>query len=999
MTTKIIEIRCAFCHAVFRRDEKREEKNPIRFCAYCGAKIGKEELVSELDKQAIFLKEHAPQPSEIIGSIGRFLLIKSIGRGGMGEIFLAFDTVCGRRVALKRIRPDLMHSPQLRRRFIREARITSQLIHPGIIPIYDIHINKDSVYYTMPLLEGKTLKQIIRDAIKNEESFAAHEHKTSIPTLIRLFLGVLQAVAYAHSKGVLHRDLKPENIIIGTYGQVIILDWGLTKLLEEIQEETLLSTHVRASSKLTRMEKPVGTVAYMAPERVQGKPASKQTDIYALGVILYQILTLRLPFSRKNMKTFVESWKDEQFVPPEIRAPYRDVPQALSEIVKQCLASDPQERYRTCDQLLSHIESFLEGRSEWFVVKSLDIFRKEDWKFQENVLFSEHTAISRSTELGDWFNLMFSKESFSENIRLDITVRLGPFCHGFGCILCAPSRPKQGDLTAGYWLWLAANKEGERRTTLLRSSVPVLEAPEIMLTSDTSYHIRIEKIEQTIILTINDTQQFVYTSHIPVVGTHVGMLIQDTDIDIESFTISIGSQNIMVNCLAVPDAFLTSHDFARALAEYRRIGNAFSGRAEGREALFRAGVTLLEKAKREYDPQQRDVIFDLARQEFHKLRHTPGAPLEYLGKALVYHTTQEFDEEIKCFELAFRRYKRHPLLRVLVEQVILRMHESSRQHRVAAYHFIYLVLRFLPDIASKTSSKKIFESVEKHWEPLPFLSPASEEHKTHHFCITLAFWLQKTYIISEIFEECIAMPFLPINLICEALLLLFLLGGQKIFSHHFSSWQQSLSSDEKENHSYLLQTLSILEIEDSKTRRQSYQPQFKDIEIFETKIMITLMEEAIQEHNYKEATALFEQYNKTTSSLLYEELASKAVEAYLWIHDFQKAQEIFNHFSQKRLCNEECRLFFLYGCFLTQTKSNEAAMTHFEQAIDTAYPRSWLIGAYVITGKILIRPHGWFLKSFKYEQHQLLRQLQLYTYLSGDLSYVSIIEFLQEKIS
>ena len=155
MSPKTIEIRCGFCRSVFKRDEIREGKHPLQFCAYCGSRLRAAEAMTAVDQTSILLKEHAPKEEEVIGTIGRYLLLQSIGRGGMGEVFLAFDTVCGRRVALKRIRPDYVNSPQLRERFIREARITSQLIHPFIIPIYSIHIEHDLVYYTMPYLAGE----------------------------------------------------------------------------------------------------------------------------------------------------------------------------------------------------------------------------------------------------------------------------------------------------------------------------------------------------------------------------------------------------------------------------------------------------------------------------------------------------------------------------------------------------------------------------------------------------------------------------------------------------------------------------------------------------------------------------------------------------------------------------------------------------------------------------------------------------------------------------
>lgn len=1003
MTGKTIEIRCAFCHSVFKRDEAREGKHPLQFCAYCGSRLRAEQAITTIEPGSILLKEHEPREDEVIGSIGRYLLLKSIGRGGMGEVFLAFDTVCGRRVALKRIRPDYISSEQLRERFIREARITSQLIHPSIIPIYSIHIEQDLVYYTMPFVAGQTMKQVLAHAAEQENP-EEKDHKASIYTLVRIFLNVLQAVAYAHSRGVLHRDLKPENVIIGTYGQVIILDWGLTKLLEQPEEEIPVegTPHDDILRRLTRLGKPVGTVPYMAPERALGKSASKQTDIYALGVILYQILTLKMPFARKSMKSFIETWQLEEFVPPEVKAPYRDVPQALSVIVKKCLSSKPEDRYSSCDELIFHIESFLEGRSEWYPAKSLKIHEKGDWEFQENILLAEHSAITRSSELADWFSVMISKESFSENIRLDATVKLGEHCNGLGFILCVPGAVQRHNITDGYWLWLASSKSSSRSTMVMRSSACVLEAPDVILSPNTTYVIRIEKVEQTICLTINNVQQFVYSSHIPVVGTHVGVLAQDADYDIESMVVYMGSQNILVNCLAVPDAFLASQEFDRALSEYRRIGASFSGRAEGREALFRAGIALLEQGKRAFEPKEKEVLFDIARHEFQKLRHTPGAPLEYLGKALVYQTTGEFEEEVKCFELAFRRYKSHPVLNVLVEHVVLRMHESSRQNRVAAYQFVCFVLRFLPEVAAKPSSKKLFDSLDRNWEVPPYflskIDDGDETQRQSRFCLILAFWLEKGYIATEIFEELIATPVLPIAHIVDCLFLYVMLEQHDLLREGLLRWRQLLCSDEQEKYGHLMRCLSLLLVEDPEERIFASKSCFSEAlcSDLEAHILLLLMEQAIRKKNYDEALALYDIKGSTVwAESLEEMLASRALEALLATDRIAGAESLISTFPVEKLTNEACPLFFLYGCLLYATKGGPAALRHFELTLDVAYPRSWVLGAHVVTGKILIRPKGWIQRSFRYEHQMLLRQLEIYRHISGDESYAAAIEILK----
>src|ERR1700722_6005549 len=150
---------------------------------------------------------------KISQTIGQYTYLKAIGKGGMGEVVLAYDPVCDRQVAIKRIRPDLKKHHGLRNRFLREAKITAQLTHPGIIGIFSIHQDEDEIYYTMPYIEGETLRQILKNA---HQKLRKAKVAGSIAALLPIFKSICQTVSYAHSKGVLHRDLKPENILVGT---------------------------------------------------------------------------------------------------------------------------------------------------------------------------------------------------------------------------------------------------------------------------------------------------------------------------------------------------------------------------------------------------------------------------------------------------------------------------------------------------------------------------------------------------------------------------------------------------------------------------------------------------------------------------------------------------------------------------------------------------------------------------------------------------------------
>ena len=198
---------------------------------------------------------------------------------------------------------------------------------------------------------------------------------------------------------------------------------------------------------------------------------------------------------------------------------------------------------------------------------------------------------------------------------------------------------------------------------------------------------------------------------------------RDTNYIIERIAVYGGSQNLKLSCLAVPDAFLAYKEYDKALVEYRRIAHSFPGQTEGREGLFRAGITLLEKARFTSDELEMEKIIDQALEEFAKLHATPGAPMEYVGKALVYQTLHDYAEEAKCFELALRRYPKHPLSTLLHEKIAYRMHESARKNRIATYAFVLLVIRHLPDIAARPNAQRLFMGLQRHWEPLPFIDP------------------------------------------------------------------------------------------------------------------------------------------------------------------------------------------------------------------------------------------------------------------------------------
>lgn len=985
-----------------------------------------------------------PAASEILFTIDFYQILKSIGKGGMGEVFLAYDPHYGRHLAIKRIRSDLVGNPAIFNRFVKEARITSQLTHPAIIPIYAIRDEDEMAYYTMPYVEGETLKQVLIRTKKQQQQGLELDHTgASIPALIRIFLSVCQAVSYAHARRVLHRDLKPENIIIGKFGEVLMLDWGLAQLMKGAADEPgELPENVQEASSETHLGKVVGTIAYMAPERSLGLQATIQTDIYALGVTLYQLLTLRMPFQRKTLKEFRKKAFKEKLPDPIQAAPYRDIPPLLAHITTKCLSAKAEERYSSINALIHDVQNYLEGRSEWLHMANLDISNKRDWEFQEHIFLGEHMAITRHAEAPEWVNLMISKASFTGNTKLEAKIRLGERCHGLGFLLSIPEASQREHLNDGYCLWLSSDRF--RTTKLLCSAVEVMRLPDLFLARHIWHEIRIEKLENNIHLYINGLLQLSYISYMPLTGTHMGMLSRDADFCLQDFTVFVGNLNLTVSCLAIADAFLARKEYSAALSEYRRIAYSFPGRAEEREALFRAGITLLEQGRCSKAFAEKQIFFDESLAEFTKLHGTPGAPLEYLGKSLVYKEMGDFEEEGKCFELGLRRYPHHPLLPVLTDRLTYRMHEAARYDRKATYNFIILAVRHIPDIADKPHVNKLFTHLCNHWEPLPFLEQQQNHSSvayTSSFATALAFWLVKPHVLEEIIEELFKEKKAEENLRPpgNAKAKTMLLGHQRAApkevagpaeageapnSALLDKAQQSIPVIEKRNFAeksailtdalFAALEIGFVELVEQKFADERLAPYPLellrccvdaskgpiDAAVYELLNSSYAQEETICFDLWRalsyliEKALLWEQealvhrccdlmQNKILPKGGVHQLACWRLFALLQERQWDNASAIFQQFSPEQLCHEDSLLPFLYICWLEATEGHEIAMVHFSGILETPYPRTWTLATHYLAGKLSDK-RGWPEKAFLWERKQLYRQLALYHLCRGE---------------
>jgi serine/threonine protein kinase/tetratricopeptide (TPR) repeat protein len=299
--------------------------------------------------------------------ISRFEVLRPHAGGGLGEVFVARDTELNREVALKQIRPRHADNLESRARFLLEAEVTGGLEHPGIVPVYGLGAYDDGrPYYAMRFIRGDSLQDCIRKFFAADGNLKRDpcERALALRELLRRFVDVCNAMEYAHSRGVLHRDLKPGNIMVGKYGETLVVDWGLAKPLDQIEETDLtaegaLRPMSATGTVETQVGRAVGTPAYMSPEQAAGRidqlgPAS---DVYSLGATLFALLTGRAPFEGGDVGSTLQRVQRGDF--PKPRIVNNRVPKPLEAICVRAMALQPADRYASPQALAHDLEHWL----------------------------------------------------------------------------------------------------------------------------------------------------------------------------------------------------------------------------------------------------------------------------------------------------------------------------------------------------------------------------------------------------------------------------------------------------------------------------------------------------------------------------------------------------------------------------------------------------------------------------------------------------------------
>lgn len=256
--------------------------------------------------------------------VGNYRIVEKIGEGGMGAVYRAVDEMLEREVAIKAIRPDLAREPQIVERFRAEAKILARVSHPSIAGIYSFFYDGGELFLAMELVRGRTLSEVI-------EAGGALPWQRAVP----LFSTALEGIEQAHRAGIIHRDLKPDNLMLTEAGTLKVMDFGIARMA--------------GSNHLTRTGLLVGTLRYIAPEQIRGEEVDQRTDIYALGTVLYQMITGRVPFDKPTDFAILKAQLDDPPVPPGSLVP--DIPGWLDRAVLKALEKDPAARFQTVEEM------------------------------------------------------------------------------------------------------------------------------------------------------------------------------------------------------------------------------------------------------------------------------------------------------------------------------------------------------------------------------------------------------------------------------------------------------------------------------------------------------------------------------------------------------------------------------------------------------------------------------------------------------------------------
>jgi len=318
----------------------------------------------------------------------KYKLQRKLVAGGMGAILKVTDQDLQRTTAMKVVLPNLKSDKTALTEFIREAKITGLLEHPNIIPLHELGLSNDlGLYFTMKLADGRPLNSILTE-IKN--GTPEYVEKYNMFYLLNIFRRICDAIAFAHSKNIIHQDIKPHNVIVGQFGEVLVMDWGLARFIGDPEKEIPAPDQdlFRSITAVAGAKKVIqGSPAYMSPEQVTGDSSllDKKTDIFLLGATLHHMFTLEAPYKGKTVEEVLAKAEKRDIPPPQKRNPARQLPEELCRIIMKAMELKKEDRYQSVLELISDVDDVIAGK----------------WSRQEKKQFTQGEFLMREGETAE----------------------------------------------------------------------------------------------------------------------------------------------------------------------------------------------------------------------------------------------------------------------------------------------------------------------------------------------------------------------------------------------------------------------------------------------------------------------------------------------------------------------------------------------------------------------------------------------------------------------
>ena len=561
----------------------------------------------------------------------KYRIGRELAKGGMGTIFHAKDLNCRRTVAMKVLSKDTEYQVEDLLRFIEEAQITSQLEHPNIVPIHELGLDADgNVFYAMKYVRGLTLTEVLDNIRRGKQEMI---DQYPLGRLLTIFQKTCDAVAFAHSRGVVHRDLKPDNVMIGDYGEVQVMDWGLAKVLRRkavststdvpvarglgahdmgpVPAGSAIDTGVRESIESIRTDKigsglrtmsgrVMGTPGFMAPEQASAGnvDADTRSDIYSLGAILYSILTLRSSVSGPDIKEVLRKIIHGEIVPPmaynrvagdhgenstarsDIRpvnllhCPGRQIPLLLSEITMKAMATDPADRYQTVKELQSEVEAYQDGII-WHLIVDEDFTDHDAVLSRWEVIGGQYEFREGELKLyGGEPQFLLLKRDLPGDVRIEFECSIeSVYLNDVGCFAGAVRSENRKEIPSSGYEFKYGSYDNSMNV-LMRSNQKIWSQPASPLIRGEKYHVLAERVGARLRMIVNNEEIFKVVDSDPLSGpdrTAVGIVGWMADMRYSRIRVYSLATPLRSDLLDVAERHLTKGHYATAMDLFQEV--------------------------------------------------------------------------------------------------------------------------------------------------------------------------------------------------------------------------------------------------------------------------------------------------------------------------------------------------------------------------------------------------------------------------------------------